>query len=121
MQSNEKDSGGTLRTYLAPRYEICPPSAHVSRNLPSDCRVLQVPIVKFVDTHARIDIDLSFNQTNALEVVTLVQRYIREFPALRPLVMVLKTLFQQKKLSNPAEGGLGSYSIVAPHLFRMFD
>jgi DNA polymerase sigma len=121
MQSNEKDSAVILHIYLAPRYEICPPSAHVSRNLPSDCRLLQVPIVKFVDTHARIDIDLSFNQTNALEVVTLVQRYLREFPALRPLVMVLKTLFQQNKLSNPAEGGLGSYSIVASHLFRMFD
>lgn len=56
--------------------------------------------------------DLSFNQNNALDVVALVQRYLREMPALRPLVMVLKTLFHQRNLSIPAEGGLGSYSIV---------
>jgi non-canonical poly(A) RNA polymerase PAPD5/7 len=73
-----------------------------------------VPIIKFIDTYAHIDIDLSFNQTNALEVVTLVQQYLHEFPALRPLVMILKTIFQQKNLSIPAEGGLGSYSIVTP-------
>jgi DNA polymerase sigma len=74
---------------------------------------VQVPIIKFVDTYARIDIDLSFNQTNSLQVVALVQQYLREMPAVRPLVMVLKTLFHQKNLSIPAEGGLGSYSIVA--------
>jgi DNA polymerase sigma len=33
-------------------------------------------------------------------------------PAVRPLVMILKTVFQNKNLSVPAEGGLGSYSIV---------
>ena len=33
-------------------------------------------------------------------------------PAVRPLVMVLKSLFKQHNLSIPAEGGLGSYSIV---------
>jgi non-canonical poly(A) RNA polymerase PAPD5/7 len=68
--------------------------------------------VKFVDTYAGIDIDLSFNQSNALRVVTLVQDYLKEMPAVRPLVMVLKTLFHSKGLSIPAEGGLGSYSIV---------
>ena len=73
---------------------------------------VKVPIIKFVDTFARIDIDLSFNQTNALNVADLVQKYLREMPAIRPLVMVLKTLFRQKHLSIPAEGGLGSYSIV---------
>ena len=71
-----------------------------------------MPIIKFIDTYARIDMDLAFNQTNGLQVATIVQRYLREMPALRPLVMVLKTLFHQKNLSIPAEGGLGSYSIV---------
>lgn len=73
---------------------------------------VKVPIIKFVDTFARIDIDLAFNQTNALTVADLVQKYLHEMPAIRPLVMVLKTLFLQKHLSIPAEGGLGSYSIV---------
>ena len=73
---------------------------------------MQVPIIKFVDRAAEIDIDLAFNQGNALGVSALVYKYLREVPALRPLVMVLKTLFSAKKLSVPAEGGLGSYSIV---------
>lgn len=76
----------------------------------------QVPIIKFVDTFARIDIDLAFNQSNALNVASLVQNYLNQMPALQPLVMILKTLFNQNNLSIPAEGGLGSYSIVL--LFR---
>lgn len=60
---------------------------------------------------------MSFNQTNALQVVTLVQQYLRDMPAVRPLVVILKTLFYQNNLSVPAEGGLGSYSIVIA-LFR---
>jgi non-canonical poly(A) RNA polymerase PAPD5/7 len=73
-----------------------------------------------VDTFARIDIDLAFNQANALQVVTLVQRYLRDMPAVRPLVMVLKTLFHQNNLSVPAEGGLGSYSIVHIPLHNLY-
>jgi len=56
---------------------------------------------------------MSFNQTNALQVVTLVRQYLSDMPAVRPLVMILKTLFYQKNMSVPAEGGLGSYSIVS--------
>jgi non-canonical poly(A) RNA polymerase PAPD5/7 len=73
-----------------------------------------VPIIKFVDTYARIDIDLAFNQSDALKVVGLVKSYIKQMPALQPLVMILKTLFNQNNLSIPADGGLGSYSIVPP-------
>jgi len=74
---------------------------------------VQVPIIKFVETSTRIDVDLSFNQTNSLAVASLVEQYLREMPALKPLVMVLKTLFVERGLSVPAEGGLGSYSIVS--------
>ena len=78
-----------------------------------------MPIIKFVDTYARIDIDLAFNQSDALNVARLVQTFLTEMPALQPLVMILKTLFNQNNLSIPAEGGLGSYSIVHPTLLRL--
>jgi DNA polymerase sigma len=65
-----------------------------------------------VDTFAQIDIDLAFNQADCLNVVTIVQDFLMEMPAARPLIMIIKTLFNQNNMSIPADGGLGSYSIV---------
>jgi non-canonical poly(A) RNA polymerase PAPD5/7 len=97
---NEVVLEGVYNTFLAQKY------------LSPQVMLIQVPIIKFVDTYARIDLDLAFNQTNALQVVKLVKQYLSDMPAVRPLVMILKTVFQNKNLSVPAEGGLGSYSIV---------
>jgi hypothetical protein len=42
----------------------------------------------------------------------LVSDLTQAYPALRPLVLVLKQLVHGKRLSNPYTGGLGSYALV---------
>lgn len=41
-----------------------------------------------------------------------VQGYIEQYPLIRPIAIVLKTLLRQHGLHKPHEGGLGSYAIV---------
>jgi len=72
----------------------------------------RIPVIKFTDSQTDIDVDLSFNNREPLLHVPLVQQYVHEMPALRPLVMVLKTLFSEKELNKGSTGGLGSYPLV---------
>ncbi|WFD31023.1 polynucleotide adenylyltransferase [Malassezia sp. CBS 17886] len=72
----------------------------------------KVPIVKFVCPYGHFHVDISVNQANGLQAANLVNRWLRRQPSLRPLVMVLKQLLQQRALSEVFSGGLGSYSVT---------
>lgn len=72
----------------------------------------RVPIIKFVTSHGKFAVDISINQTNGLTAGLIVNRFITEFPALRPLVLVVKSFLSQRSMNEVFSGGLGSYSIV---------
>lgn len=88
----------------------------------------RVPIVKFASVHgtdfettllasfdifsARIPVDISINQTTGLGAVALINRYLQHFPALRPLIMIIKLFLSSRGLNEVFKGGLGSYSII---------
>jgi non-canonical poly(A) RNA polymerase PAPD5/7 len=72
----------------------------------------KVPIVKFVTTHGRFSVDISINQLNGVAAGKMVNRYLGELPALRPLVLVVKSFLSQRSMNEVFTGGLGSYSIV---------
>ncbi|KDQ61225.1 hypothetical protein JAAARDRAFT_124189 [Jaapia argillacea MUCL 33604] len=72
----------------------------------------KVPIIKFVTTHGRFSVDISINQANGLGAVRMVNQFIAELPALRPLVMIIKAFLSQRSMNEVFTGGLGSFSIV---------
>jgi non-canonical poly(A) RNA polymerase PAPD5/7 len=88
----------------------------------------RVPIVKFASVHgahlettlpaafdilpARIPVDISINQTTGLSAVAVINRYLQHFPALRPLIMIIKLFLSSRGLNEVFKGGLGSYSII---------
>jgi non-canonical poly(A) RNA polymerase PAPD5/7 len=72
----------------------------------------KVPIVKFIDSKTGIQVDISFNQENGIQNTIVVNRYLKEFDALRPLVMVLKYFMQSRDLQEPYTGGIGSYALT---------
>ena len=37
---------------------------------------------------------------------------VEQLPLLRPMCLVLKTMLQQRGLSDPSTGGLGGYSLI---------
>ena len=60
----------------------------------------------------RFSVDISFNQTNGVAAGHMINRFLRELPALRALVLVIKSFLNQRSMNEVFSGGLGSYSIV---------
>lgn len=86
-----------------------------ARRLAEDIQVIgraKVPIIKFVCPYGHFHVDISINQANGLQAARLVNRWLAKMPGLRPLVMVVKQLLQQRALSEVFTGGLGSYSVT---------
>ncbi|KAH9952027.1 hypothetical protein B0H21DRAFT_10348 [Amylocystis lapponica] len=72
----------------------------------------KVPIVKFVTTHGNFSVDISINQGNGVTAGKMIKQYVAELPALRSLVLVIKSFLSQRSMNEVYTGGLGSYSIV---------
>ena len=76
----------------------------------------KVPIVKFVTTHGRFNVDISINQMNGVAAAGIVKRFLTDMHgggmALKSLVMIIKAFLCQRSMNEVYTGGLGSYSIV---------
>ncbi|CCM06442.1 uncharacterized protein FIBRA_08704 [Fibroporia radiculosa] len=72
----------------------------------------KVPIVKFVTLHGNIPVDISINQGNGVTAGTMIKHFLAELPALRSLVLIVKSFLSQRSMNEVYTGGLGSYSIV---------
>lgn len=72
----------------------------------------KVPIIKFVTAHGRFSVDISINQGNGVDAGKMVKQFLRELPALRSLVLIIKSFLSQRSMNEVFTGGLGSYSIV---------
>lgn len=84
-------------------------------NLATDVQVIgraKVPIVKFVCTHGKYKVDISINHTNGIDASQFVADWLRNCPALRPIIMATKLLLSQRGMSEVFSGGLGSYSVI---------
>lgn len=72
----------------------------------------RVSIIKFDSVHGGIPVDISLNQTTGVSAIPVINRYLEHFPALRPLIMVVKAFLNQRGMNEVYKGGLGSYSII---------
>lgn len=61
---------------------------------------------------AGIAIDISLNQTTGITAITVIKKYLEHFPALRPLILIVKSYLNQRGMNEVYKGGLGSYSII---------
>ncbi|KAG6839850.1 hypothetical protein C0991_011086, partial [Blastosporella zonata] len=81
----------------------------------------KVPIVKFITTHGRFNVDISVNQENGIVSGNIINGFLKDMHgtggvkgsvALRSLVMITKAFLSQRSMNEVFSGGLGSYSIV---------
>jgi non-canonical poly(A) RNA polymerase PAPD5/7 len=72
----------------------------------------KVPIIKFVTNHGHLSVDISINHINGVYAGQMVQGFLKELPALRALVLIIKAFLCQRSMNEVFSGGLGSYSIV---------
>ncbi|KAF9926893.1 hypothetical protein FBU30_003614 [Linnemannia zychae] len=60
----------------------------------------RVPIIKFQESKTGIDIDISYNQSDGFKTGAFIESITKEFPALRPLTLMVKHFL---KLKPPAK------------------
>lgn len=82
----------------------------------------KVPIVKIISRRTSMNCDISIGVDNGVKNVPRILRFIEQFPALRPLLLVVKCFLHQRAMNEVYTGGLGSYTLllmVVSHLQMM--
>ncbi|XP_069074796.1 terminal nucleotidyltransferase 4B [Pleurodeles waltl] len=70
-----------------------------------------VPIIKLTDSFTEVKVDISFNVQNGVKAAQLIGEFIKKYPVLPYLVLVLKQFLLQRDLNEVFTGGIGSYSL----------
>ena len=77
---------------------------------------LPIPSITIVSSSdygsINIDITVQDDKHNGLKCVSLVESYLKEYSALRPIILALKTILKNASLNNPNLGGLSSYGLI---------
>lgn len=71
----------------------------------------RVPVLK-VATQEGFDLDLSVHNYSGPLAAEFVREQLKEFPAARPVCLVIKTLLKELGLNDVSTGGLGGYALA---------
>lgn len=72
----------------------------------------KVNLVKIVARKTEVNCDISIGVNNGPKYVPVIKKYVESYPALRPLLLVVKCFLRQRNLNEVYTGGLGSYSVL---------
>ena len=70
-----------------------------------------VPIIKFKDKETKVKVDISFNMSG-IKSAEKVKEYLKQYPLLKKMVLVIKQYLYQCDLNEVYFGGIGSYSVI---------
>lgn len=60
----------------------------------------------------RFNVDITVNGADGVPTIALVKEYLKTMPALRPLVLLIKSLLEQHGLHSAQSSGLSSYCAI---------
>lgn len=72
----------------------------------------KVPIIKFEDSASGTPLNVCFGQEDGLTNSMLVKELVEYYPAMRPLILVLKQFLYNRDLHETYTGGIGSYLLA---------
>lgn len=72
----------------------------------------RVPIIKFVDKDTGLRVDVSFENNSGLTAQKTFEDWKAQYPAMPPIVSLIKQFLVMRGLSEVFNGGLGGYSII---------
>ncbi|KAJ7292560.1 Nucleotidyltransferase [Mycena rebaudengoi] len=74
----------------------------------------RVPILTFqsLPEYGSFNVDIGINNMDGPRAIEIVNEYLSQMPALRPLILIIKGFLSQRNLNNAAYGGLGSYAVT---------
>ena len=75
-------------------------------------RRASVPIIKYEDKESKVKVDISFNMESGLKSAEKVKEYMKQYPHLKNMLLVIKHYLYQQNLNEVYTGGVGSYSVI---------
>lgn len=72
----------------------------------------RVPIIKFEMIDSGLAFDVSWEVPSGPQGAQVVKQLLEEWPALKPLALVLKVFLTQRELNEVYTGGVGSYTLI---------
>jgi len=74
----------------------------------------RVPILKLTTRpeYGSLNVDIGINNVDGVKSIELINAYLANMPALRPLILVVKGFLSQRSLNDASKSGLGSYAVI---------
>ncbi|XP_078096451.1 terminal nucleotidyltransferase 4A isoform X3 [Mustelus asterias] len=71
-----------------------------------------VPIIKLTDQETEVKVDISFNVETGVKAAQFIKDFVKGYPVLPYLILVLKQFLLQRDLNEVFTGGISSYSLI---------
>ncbi|KAJ2974774.1 hypothetical protein NUW58_g8549 [Xylaria curta] len=81
----------------------------------------KVPLLKYTDDHTGLKVDISFEKLDGYKAIATFQKWKEQYPAMPPLVALIKHFLLMRNLNEPVNGGVGGFSVICMvvHLLQM--
>jgi non-canonical poly(A) RNA polymerase PAPD5/7 len=81
----------------------------------------KVPLLKYTDDYTGLKVDISFEKLDGQKAIKTFLQWKEQYPAMPPLVAVIKHFLLMRGLNEPVNGGLGGFSVICMvvHLLQM--
>ena len=81
----------------------------------------KVPIIKCTLKETGINVDISFFRRNGTDAVDIIDKVLKEFPEIKPLLLVIKYTLRQRQLNEIYKGGISSFIIFSLIYYYISD
>lgn len=68
--------------------------------------------MKFEDIMTKLKVDIILNSTSGVESANVINNFVKQYPVIRPMSLIIKHLLALRNLNEVFTGGLGGYAIV---------
>lgn len=81
----------------------------------------KVPLLKYTDDYTGLKLDLSFEKLDGYKAIDTFRKWKEQYPAMPPLVALLKQFLLMRGLNEPVNGGIGGFTVICMvvHMLQM--
>lgn len=72
----------------------------------------RVPIIKFIDNMTGLHVDMAFENTSGIKGSEVFDEWRRKYPAMLPIVSLLKQFVLMRDVNDVSTGGIGGFSLI---------
>ncbi|KAI0870868.1 hypothetical protein GGS24DRAFT_473842 [Hypoxylon argillaceum] len=81
----------------------------------------KVPLLKYTDDYTGLKVDISFEKLDGYKAIDTFRKWKEQYPAMPPLVAIIKHFLLMRGLNEPVSGGIGGFTVICMvvHLLQM--